>query len=212
MIARGAITGLVLCGGRGSRMGGLDKGLQVFQGQPLAARALERLRPQVGPLMISANRNTDAYGVWGVPVVVDPLPGHPGPLAGLLAGLQRCETEWLACVPCDAPWFPLDLVARLAEAASTAGTACAVAVSLPQQQMQPVFALAHRRLRDDLHAALLRGELKAGLWWRKVGAARAGFGETAEAGPAVAVCANADPRPGIISAFANLNTLDDLRG
>src|SRR2546426_2795828 len=114
-IAKEEITGLILAGGRGSRMGGVDKGLQNHLGIPLAMHALLRLAPQVGHIMINANRNLGAYDAFGVPVWPDALPDYPGPLAGFLAGLERCETAYLVSVPCDTPNFPTDLVARLAE-------------------------------------------------------------------------------------------------
>src|SRR3954467_2445754 len=106
---RAHITGLVLAGGRGSRMGGVDKGLQLHLGEPLARHALDRIAPQVGPRMISANRNLDAYRAMGVPVWPDAVSDYAGPLAGLLAGLQHADTPWLVTVPCDSPDFPDDL-------------------------------------------------------------------------------------------------------
>ena len=112
-IDKAQITGMVLAGGRGSRMGGVDKGLQGFRGMPLAMHALFRLQPQVGETMINANRNLSAYESMGVPVWPDALPDYPGPLAGFLAGLERCETPYLVVVPCDTPLFPEDLVERL---------------------------------------------------------------------------------------------------
>ena len=115
-IAASDITGLVLAGGRGSRMGGVDKGLQNFNGMPLALHALMRLAPQVGEMMINANRNLAAYESFGVPVWPDGLADYAGPLAGFLTGLERCETPYLLTVPCDTPLFPLDLAQRLAEA------------------------------------------------------------------------------------------------
>jgi molybdopterin-guanine dinucleotide biosynthesis protein A len=105
-IDKAQITGMVLAGGRGSRMGGVDKGLQGFRGMPLAMHALFRLQPQVGEMMINANRNLAAYESMGVPVWPDALPEYPGPLAGFLAGLERCETPYLVVVPCDTPLFP----------------------------------------------------------------------------------------------------------
>ena len=110
------ITGLVLAGGRGIRMGGVDKGLQNHRGIPLALHALLRLQAQVGQTMLNANRNLGAYESFGVPVWPDTSADYPGPLAGVLAGLERCETPYLVTVPCDTPNFPDDLVARLAEA------------------------------------------------------------------------------------------------
>ena len=106
MIDTSQITGLVLAGGRGSRMGGVDKGLQAYRGMPLAMHALLRLGPQVGEMMVNANRNLAAYESLGVPVWPDALPDYPGPLAGFLTGLERCTTPFLATVPCDSPHFP----------------------------------------------------------------------------------------------------------
>ncbi len=117
MIAARDITGLVLAGGQDTRMEGVDKGLLPLAGRPLAWHALERLRPQVGTLAISANRNLQDYRGLGVPVWPDLEMGRaafPGPLGGVLAGLSACPTEWLMVVPCDASFFPQDLVARLA--------------------------------------------------------------------------------------------------
>ena len=102
-------------------MGGVDKGLQNFHGMPLALHALMRLAPQVGEVMINANRNLGAYESFGVPVWPDALPDYAGPLAGFLTGLERCETPYLVTVPCDTPLFPHDLVARLAEGAGARG-------------------------------------------------------------------------------------------
>ncbi|MDH4289863.1 MAG: molybdenum cofactor guanylyltransferase, partial [Aquincola sp.] len=109
MIAPADITGLVLAGGRGSRMGGVDKGLQNHRGLPLAMQALLRLQPQVGHLMVNANRNLGAYEAFGAPVWPDPIEGYAGPLVGFLAGLEHCETPWLVTVPCDTPDFPTEL-------------------------------------------------------------------------------------------------------
>lgn len=162
-IAREQITGLVLAGGRGSRMGGLDKGLVPFEGRPLVAHAIERLAPQVGPLLINANRHAEAYAAFGVPVVADALADYPGPLAGLLAGLEQAGTEWLVSVPCDTPRFPADLVARLAASAVAAGADVALPVTREpdgRQQPQPVFCLLRRALREPLAAFLARGERK----------------------------------------------------
>ncbi len=107
------ISGLILAGGRGTRMGGVDKGLQLHLGVPLAQHALERLRPQVAALMLNANRNLPAYQAMGVPVWPDEMADFPGPLAGMLAGLMHGRTPYLVTVPCDSPNFPDDLVARL---------------------------------------------------------------------------------------------------
>jgi len=127
MIDTHDITGLILAGGRGSRMGGVDKGLQNFRGMPLALHALMRLSPQVGSVMINANRNLSAYESFGMPVWPDGLADYAGPLAGFLCGLERCETPWLLTVPCDTPLFPADLASRLAAAAAIQGADIAMA-------------------------------------------------------------------------------------
>ncbi len=109
-------TGLVLAGGRGSRMGGVDKGLQPFDGVPLALHALRRLRLQLDDVAINANRHLDDYAAFGAPVWPDDVEGRPGPLAGFLSALVRCPTPWLLTVPCDTPRFPADLAERMTAA------------------------------------------------------------------------------------------------
>jgi len=160
------ITGLVLCGGRGSRMGGVDKGLQNHLGMPLALHALLRLQPQVGPVMINANRNLAAYESMGVPVWPDPVADYPGPLAGWLAGLERCDTPYMVTVPCDTPAFPDDLVARLAAALAAEDADIAMAATLEDGvvQAQPVFCLMKAQLMEDLVAYLGDGQRKIDRW------------------------------------------------
>src|SRR3954468_12443603 len=121
MISKDEVTGVILAGGRGSRMGGADKGLQNFRGMPMGMFTLLRLAPQVGELMINANRNLAAYESFGVPVWPDSLADYAGPLAGFLTALEHCETEYLVTVPCDTPLFPQDLVQRLAQALEREG-------------------------------------------------------------------------------------------
>lgn len=192
-IERADITGLVLAGGRGTRMGGVDKGLQPFRGQPLAHNALQRLQPQVGSVMINANRHLEAYQAMGVPVWPDATPDFPGPLGGLLVGLQHCSSPWLASVPCDTPNFPLDLVERLAQAASAAGAPLATVATLEagQTRPQPVFSLLHVRLLPSLQAYLDAGERKILPWLRQHGAVELPFEDS--------------------RAFFNANTLHDLQ-
>ena len=169
-IAADQITGLILAGGRGSRMGGVDKGLQNHLGMPLALHALMRLSPQVGEVMINANRNLGAYESMGVPVWPDALPAgvseYPGPLAGVLAGLERCTTPYLVSVPCDTPNFPLDLVARLAAALAEddADIAMAASVEDGRLQVQPVFCLVKAGLMESLLAFLHEGQRKIDRW------------------------------------------------
>jgi molybdopterin-guanine dinucleotide biosynthesis protein A len=164
--SRAEITGLVLAGGRGSRMGGVDKGLQPYQGLPLVRHALRRLAPQVGTLMINANRNLDSYAALGVPVWPDTLSDYPGPLAGLAAGLAHCRTPYLVSVPCDSPNFPMDLVAQLAAALALqdAEIAIAAAVEDGAVRTQPVFCLLQTSLLPSLRAFLHSGQRKVDRW------------------------------------------------
>ena len=166
MIAPRDITGLVLAGGRGSRMGGVDKGLQNHQGIPLALHAMLRLQPQVGELMVNANRNLGAYEAFGAPVWPDAVGDFAGPLAGLLVGLERCETPWLVSVPCDTPNFPTDLVERLAAALATDGAEIAMAATREDGELrtQPVFCLLQASLLESLSAFLQSGERKIDRW------------------------------------------------
>lgn len=190
------ITGLVLAGGRGLRMGGLDKGLQDFHGTPLALHVLQRLRPQVGNVLINANRHHEAYNAFGAPVVADASADFAGPMAGVLAGLQHCTTPWLLAVPCDAPGFPLDLASRLAAAAAREGAKAAVAQDRDAQgqpRLQPVFCLVHVCLREGLQAWLDGGGRKARSWLESQHAAKAMF-----------------DGPGDAQAFFNANTPGDL--
>lgn len=171
MIESKDITGLVLAGGRGSRMGGVDKGLQHFRGVPLALHALMRLQRQTGSAMLNANRNLAAYEAFGVPVWPDALADYAGPLAGFLTGLEHCQTPWLLTVPCDTPLFPPDLAARLAAAASEQDAEIAVA-SAPQDdgqggtpiRPQPVFCLLRADLLPSLVAFTQAGGRKTGAW------------------------------------------------
>lgn len=165
-IPKEEITGVILAGGRGSRMGGVDKGLQPHLGTPLAMHALLRLGPQVGELMINANRNLSAYESMGVPVWPDADTDYAGPLAGWLAGLERCETPYLVTVPCDSPNFPQDLVERLAQAlvADDADIAMAATVEHGAQQVQPVFCLMKSTLMESLVVFLKDGQRKIDQW------------------------------------------------
>ena len=182
------VTGLVLAGGLGTRMGGVDKGLQLWHGRPLVAHVLERLAPQVGPMLINANRNGDAYAAWEHPVVADVLADHPGPLAGFLTGLQACTTEWLVTAPCDSPLLPLELVDQLMAGAARCGAALAMAQT--RGKYQPVFCLMRASLASSLQQYLGEGGRKIDRWTLSQGAAVVDFND-----------------PG---AFANANTMDDL--
>jgi molybdenum cofactor guanylyltransferase len=164
--AKDQITGLVLAGGKGSRMGGVDKGLQLHRGLPLAQHALMRLRPQVANVLVNANRNTATYEAFGAPVWADALPDQPGPLAGFLTGLMHCKTDYLVTVPCDTPNFPEDLVARLVDALENDGADIAMAAtrSADGVQVQPVFCLMKSGLKDSLIQFTASGQRKIDKW------------------------------------------------
>lgn len=171
MIDTPDITGLVLAGGRGTRMGGVDKGLQHFRGVPLARHALLRLQPQVGTALLNANRNLSTYAAWGAPVWPDGLADYAGPLAGFLTGLAHCPTPWLLTVPCDTPLFPLDLAARLAAAAERDGADIAVATAPEDDgsgrvtvRAQPVFSLLRVGLLESLQRFTQDGGRKIQAW------------------------------------------------
>lgn len=158
------ITGLILAGGRGSRMGGLDKGLVEVGGLPLVQGIAARLRPQVGRLLVNANRNHEVYAGMGFELVSDAVPDFAGPLAGMAAGLHAAATPWLLTVPCDSPFVPSDYAARMLGACRAAGARIAMAVC---DGRQPVFALLDTSLRDDLDAALAAGERKIDRWFSR---------------------------------------------
>jgi molybdopterin-guanine dinucleotide biosynthesis protein A len=172
------VTGLLLAGGRARRMGGTDKGLIELVGRPLAAHALERLRPQVRRVLINANRNREAYGALGAEVVADPIEGFLGPLAGLLAGLEAAGTAWVVTAPCDTPFVPEDLVARLEAARDGQAD---VAVAHDGARLQPVFLLAPAALAPDLRAWLLEGGRKVDQWLARHTVAEADFRDVPEA-------------------------------
>jgi len=157
-----AVTGLILAGGLARRMGAEDKGLVSLAGRPMIEFVLDALRPQVGAVLINANRNLDRYATYGVPVLPDTLQGYQGPLAGVLIGLQRLKTEFLLTVPCDAPLLARDLAARLFEAGMATGADAAVATDGVRQQ--PVFLMLHSRVRPGLEAYLESGGRKIDTW------------------------------------------------
>lgn len=171
MIDPQEITGLILAGGRGTRMGGVDKGLQNFNGIPMALHTLMRLQMQVGQVMINANRNLAAYEAFGMPVWPDVLDDYAGPLAGFLTGLERCETAYLLTVPCDTPRLPLDLAQRLAQAMARDQAEIAMAAA-PESNAQgqttvrpqPVFCLLRIDLLESLVSFTHKGGRKIDAW------------------------------------------------
>jgi molybdopterin-guanine dinucleotide biosynthesis protein A len=191
MIHRDQITGLVLTGGRGSRMGGIDKGLQLLDGEPLVQHALRRLAPQVGAAIVNANRHLDIYASFGVPVWSDAEADFPGPLAGFLAGMTHCRSEWLVTVPCDTPRFPTDFVHRLSDAVGDGSAAVVVTEAEGVRQRQPVFCLMRQTLQEDLAAYLENGGRKIDHWLERHGCVDVLFED--------------------VDAFFNANTLDELR-
>ena len=203
MIHPNDITGLILAGGRGTRMGGVDKGLQTFNGMPLALHALTRLQMggAVGSIMINANRNLAAYESFGVSVWPDGLTDYAGPLAGFLTGLEHCETPFLLTVPCDTPLLPLDLVQRLSQAleAQNAEIAMAVTPEIDKNgqiliHTQPVFCLLRTELLESLVQFTQSGGRKIDAWTALHKTVLASFN-----------LATDDPQ-----AFCNANTLAEL--
>jgi len=201
MINAHDITALVLAGGRGTRMGGVDKGLQTFNGTPLALHTLLRLQMQqgglIGEVMINANRNLAAYEAFGAPVWPDSLPDYAGPLAGFMTGLERCETPFLMTVPCDTPLFPPDLAVRLADALGRENADIAMAAARDEDgqiRTQPVFCLLRADLLESLVAFTHEGGRKIDRWTALHKTVTVPFDQP-----------NDDPR-----AFFNANTLAEL--
>ena len=182
------ITGIVLAGGQGRRMGGVDKGLQRLNGRPMIAHVIERLAPQVEDIVINANPNREAYAAFGHPVVPDAIEGYAGPLAGLHAGLQAATQALVVTVPCDSPFLPADLVARLASALGDND----LAVAKTGAQAHPVFALVRRTLLAHLAAYLAGGGRKIDAWYASLKVVEVAFDDEADA-------------------FSNINTREELR-
>jgi molybdopterin-guanine dinucleotide biosynthesis protein A len=170
---RESVTGLVLAGGLGRRMGGEDKGLVNLAGRAMVEYVLDALRPQVGQLLINANRNLDRYRAYGPAVFSDTLQGFQGPLAGVLSALQRLETEYLVTAPCDAPLIAPDLVARL-YAAGRAHDADVVVASDGLRQ-HPVFLLLRAGVAGSLESYLAAGGRKIDSWFASVRTVEASF-------------------------------------
>lgn len=181
------VAAVILAGGQGRRMGGADKGLMDYRGRPLVEWVLDALAPQVGEILISANRNLDRYARYGRRVLPDVLPDFPGPLAGVLAALDAVDTDWLLVVPCDTPHLPADLAARLLAAARDEGVPLAVAAD--EHQTHHTCFLVRTEQRANLAACLARGERAVRRWQAELTSTQARFDATA---------------------FANLNQPQDL--
>lgn len=195
--ARRQITGLVLAGGLGRRMSadgaGVDKGLAPLRGKPMVAHVIERLAPQVGEIVINANRNAERYAAFGYRVVPDAIEGYAGPLAGLHAGMRAATTPWIVTAPCDSPFLPDDLVARLWSAlqAACGGPAQVAVARTGGDQPHPVFALIDRSLLANLEAFLATGRRKIDAWYAPLRAVEVDFPDE--------------------QAFRNINTQEELR-
>jgi molybdopterin-guanine dinucleotide biosynthesis protein A len=185
---RSSVTGLILAGGLATRMGGGEKALLDCGGRPLLAHVRERLAPQVASLLINANREHTRYRTFGLPLVADVIADHPGPLAGLHAGLLACGTPLLTTAPCDAPLLPLDLVARLRAALAVSDAPAAVAET--SEGLQPTFILCRREAADSIAAYLAENQRSVHGWLERIGAVRVRFRDT--------------------GAFRNINTPEEL--
>ena len=184
------VTGLILAGGQGRRMGGVDKGLQPFRGKRLIDHAFERLAPQVDGVIINANQHEEAYRTLGVRVVCDAIGGYAGPLAGLHAGLSVSRRPYLASVPCDSPFLPEDLVARLYAGIEHSGAELAVART--GKWLQPVFCLVRSSVLDHLTDFLEGGGRKVDAWHATLRVCEVAFDDEEDA-------------------FSNINTSDELK-
>ena len=185
-----SVTGLILAGGKGSRMGGVDKGLQAFRGKRLVDHVHERFAPQVGGIIINANQNHEEYKSFGVRVVSDAIGGFAGPLAGLHTGLSVSKRPFLASVPCDSPFLPTDLVERLCARLDETGSELAVAKT--GEQPHPVFSLMRRGVFDHLGDFLKGGGRKIDAWYATLNVVEVAFDDEPEA-------------------FSNINTLEELQ-
>ncbi|ABE50562.1 molybdenum cofactor guanylyltransferase MobA [Methylobacillus flagellatus] len=185
-----SITGIVLAGGKGTRMGGANKGLLEFHGRPMVAHVLHRLAPQVDELMINANREIERYRQMGYPVIQDEISGFAGPLAGLHAGMQHAQHPYILTVPCDSPLLPSNLAKRLINALIERDADIAIAKT--GTQAHPVFSLCRKALLPKLELFLERGERKMTEWIAELDSIEVSFTDQAPA-------------------FTNINTPEELR-
>jgi molybdenum cofactor guanylyltransferase len=188
-MAQELVTGVILAGGQGRRMGGVDKGLKLLRGRPLVAWVLERFAPQVDEILINANQNLDQYGTLGCRVIPDEIGGFAGPLAGLQRGLSEASHPLVATVPCDSPFLPADLVGRLRTALDRERAQLAVARTFDQPH--PVFCLCRRDLLAHLTAFLQSGGRKIDAWYASLKTVEVPFDDEAQG-------------------FSNINTPDEL--
>jgi len=194
MISPEHITGLILAGGRAQRMGGIDKGLISFHNKPLIDSTINRLKQQVGPILINANRNITKYAGYGYPVIMDETPDFSGPLAGFSAGLKACKTQYILSAPCDSPLLPLDLASRMANEIEQGDYQLVYASSKEANGKvwaQPVFCLMRANLQDSLDLFLQKGDLKIDRWFKELRSSTVVFDDA--------------------QAFANVNTPEELK-
>lgn len=184
-----AITGVILAGGQGRRMGGVDKGLRKLRGRPMVEWVLERLAPQVDHVLINANQNLDVYARLGHRVIADEIGGFAGPLAGLQRALSEAQDPLVATAPCDTPFLPGDLVVRLRAALDADGAQLAVART--GDQPHPVFCVCRRDVLPHLTEFLQSGGRKIDAWYATLKVVEVAF----------------DDQPG---AFSNVNTPQEL--
>ena len=184
------ITGVILAGGQGRRMGGVDKGLRELRGKAMVAWVLERFAPQVDEMLINANQNLDVYARFGHRVIPDEIGGFAGPLAGLQRGLSEATHPLVATVPCDSPFLPLDLIARLTAAMRQADADLAVAKTFDQPH--PVFCLVKTSLAPHLQTFLESGQRKIDKWYATLNVVEVAFDDQE-------------------AAFSNINTVEELK-
>ncbi len=190
-MTRPPITGVILAGGQGRRMGSIDKGLKMLRGKPMVQWVLERFSSQVDEVLINANQNIDQYQLLGHQVVPDEIGGYAGPLAGLHRGLSVATHDLIATVPCDSPFLPLDLIARLTVALHDQQADLAVART--GDQPHPVFCLTRKSVLPGLTTFLQSGGRKIDAWYAALKVVEVRFDDEAEA-------------------FSNINTVEELRG
>ncbi len=183
------ITGVILAGGQGRRMGTVDKGLRELRGKAMAAWVIERFAPQVDEVLINANQNLDVYAQFGYRVIPDEIGGFAGPLAGLQRGLSEASHPLVATSPCDTPFLPADLVARLH--AALEADAAQLAVARTGDQPHPVFCVCRRDVLPHLTAFLQQGGRKIDAWYATLKVVEVAF----------------DDQP---DAFSNINTQAEL--